>query len=125
MITFKKTGKSDLTIKNGRILPAKDSIQINQIKTLTSGNNPIVVDYSNSKKIYKLVLKNLSKDEFSGSINGIKTWFKSPEINWMMNSFTMILTDGTQKIVRLWNNKFDMNMKPNFRYDLIIELREE
>lgn len=124
-ITFQKTGLSDLVIERGRLFPDKQPIQINQDRYLTESMNSKIVSRGSSAQFLKLKFSGLSKDNYDGTVNGLKTWFESSTINWSSASFTMIDEDGTTHTVRYWNDDFDMpGIAPN-RYEFTLELKKE
>jgi len=124
MITFEKNGLTSLTIAGGRITPYSPEDQIlNQETYLTESSNPKVVNYGSNLNLIKLVLKNLSKDNYDGSTQGIKTWFETSTINWSSASFTLKDEFGTDYLARLWQNKFSVKARPNSRYDITIILK--
>lgn len=124
-IVFQKSGLSDLTLERGRVFPVREPITINQDNYLTEAMNPKVVDYGSTLQLLRVTFKGLSEDNYSGTINGLKTWFSSSQVNWMENSFTMIDELGTIRTVRLWQKQFDMrSISPN-RYSITLTLLEE
>ena len=125
MITFKKTGLTDLVISRGRILPSSEPIIINQDKLITSSNNVIIIDKGINTKLIKLSFKFLTKDNYDGAINGLKTWFENSQINWMENTFTLVDENNVEKTVRLWDDKFDMKFEKGDTYSVSLTLRDE
>lgn len=126
MITFIKSGLSNLTMERGRAVPySPDEIEPNQLMELTESDNPIVVDYGSSLNFITLELTNLSKDQYDGSVNGLKTWFQSTEINWAANSFTMVDEFGVSNTVRWWQKTFSMPVFSNGRYSISFRLLKQ
>jgi len=125
-IIFQKTGMSDLTLENGRLVPfSPDEIEINQDKYLTESNNAKIIVYGANLELLKLKFKNLPKDNYDGSINGLKTWFSNSIINWLANSFTLLDENGISYTVRLWQNKFKTIKSSNERYVIELLLKKE
>ena len=92
---------------------------------MTESNNPIVVDYGDNLEFINLNFKNLSKDNYDGAVNGLKTWFESSEINWSANNFTLIDELGVSNTVRLWESSFGMAFKANGLYEISLKLLKE
>ena len=125
-IVFSKAALSDLTLEHGRMLPYDvEDIQINQENYLTESLNPKVVDYGGSVNFIKLDFRYLSKDNYDGTVNGLKTWFASTAINYCANNFTMTDEKGGTHTVRLWQNKFTMSNDVANRYGISLILLEE
>ncbi len=125
-IVFQKAGLSDLTIERGRILPLElDNIAVNHDMYLTEDNKPKVTDYGDSLNLIRLAFKSLTKDNYDGVVNGLKTWFESTQINWAENSFTM--TDESQVVhtVRWWQKKFGMPLSAAGLYSISFILLKE
>lgn len=108
MITFRKSGLSDLVIPRGRLYPAKTPIEINQDRLLTESNNPIVVNYGDHLELLEISLEGLTRDSYDGTVNGIKSWFKNSAINFAENNFTIEDEHGESFTVRYWAGNFDM-----------------
>lgn len=126
MIVFQKSGLSDLTMERGRIVPySPEEIEIDQIQNLTENNIPIIVDYGNNLTFINLEFNHLSKDNYDGATNGLKTWFSSSQVNWMANNFTMIDENGVSHTVRLWDKKFKFQTLGSGRYNISIKLLKE
>lgn len=123
-ITFAKGGMNTLTLERGRVYPLSRPIDINQELNLTDGMNPKVTDYGGTAKYWQLVFNYLSKDNFDGAINGLKTWFESATINWCANSFTMTDERGAAIVVRLWQKRFDMSEHGSSRFGISLTLIE-
>lgn len=125
-ITFSKSGLTDCVIEHGRISPYIPlDITINQELYLTEDNQSKVVNYGSNFETIELIFKNLSRDNYDGSANGIKTWFENPTISWSLHPFTMVDEFGLTHSVRLWQNEFAVNAKPNGRYDISLTLKVE
>lgn len=125
-ITFQKSGRSDLTMERGRIVPYTAwDVEVNQENYLTESMNPKVIDYGGVLNIISLQFQYLSYDNYLGTVNGLRTWFESSQINYMENSFTMIDEFGLTHTVRLWQNKIKMDMNAAGRYTIGIDLLEE
>jgi len=124
-IVFSKSGLSDLTLERGRLYPLPMPIQINQELNLTDGMNPKVTDYGGTAQFWKVVFNYLSKDNYDGSVNGLKTWFESSQVNWCENSFTLTDENGVAHAVRLWQKGFDMPENSSSRYSVGLTLLEE
>jgi len=67
----------------------------------------------------------LSKDNYDGSINGLKTWFENAAIDWRKNYFQYTDESGSEYDVRLWDEVFSMEEYASNRYRIRILLREE
>ena len=125
-IVFSKSGLSDLTLERGRMFPYSDgSITIHQDRYLTESNEAKVVDYGSDLTMIVLRFQYLSKDNYNGATNGLKTWFQTSEINWSANSFTMTDEDGVAHTVRFWQGDFSMPKTSNGRYQIQLVLKEE
>ena len=125
-IIFQQAGMSDLTIEHGRTLPLElDDITINQERYLTEDNKPKVVDYGDDQNIIRMHFKSLTKDNFDGTINGLRTWFQNALINWSQFSFTMVDEAGATHTVRYWTDKFRMPMAVNGLFSITFELLKE
>lgn len=124
-IVFQKSGMSDLTLERGRILPKKNPIEINQERYLTQNNKPIVVNYGSSLNLIEVEFNYLSKDNYDGAVNGLKTWFEDTSINWSANNFTLVDELGESHTVRFWQDKFDMQQNVGGRYSIKFTLLEE
>ena len=125
-IVFQKGGLSDLTLEHGRMMPYDiDDIDINQDMYLTENMNPKVVDYGGTANFILLQFRNLSKDNYDGSTNGLKTWFQATAINYAENNFTLVDENGVSHTVRLWQNKFKIIKDSSERYHFQIKLLEE
>lgn len=124
-IKFSKAGMSDLTLERGRLFPVISPITINQDRYLTESNNPKVIDYGDNLELKELKFNYLSKDNYDGATNGLKTWFEDSTINWCENNFTLTDENGATHTVRLWQDKFDMRMTSNGRYTISLTLLEE
>lgn len=121
-IVFSKGGLSDLTLTRGRIFPLAEPIEINQEINLTDGMNPKVTDYGGTAVFWQVTFLYLTKDNFDGAVNGLKTWFSSTVINWCENSFTLIDESGVSHTVRLWQKQFNMPENSNGRYSVSFTL---
>ena len=124
-IKFQKSGMSDLTLEKGRLFPVSAPIEINQELHLTESNNPVVIVYGDNLNLIELKFKGLTKDNYDGTVNGLKTWFEDSNINWMENNFTLIDEKGVSHTVRLYQKKFDMKMDSNGRYSVSLKFIEE
>lgn len=124
-IKFSAGGMSTLTLERGRLYPLSMPVQINQELNLTDGMNPKVTDYGGGVQFWKMMFNYLSKDNYDGAINGLKTWFEDSNINWCENSFTLTDEDGNTHTVRLWQKNFDMPENSNSRYSVGLTLLEE
>jgi hypothetical protein len=125
-IKFTKSGRSDLTIERGRSIPISTPITINQELNLTESMNAKVIDYGSFATYIKIELRNLTKDNYDGSINGLYSWFSSSQINWCENNFTMVDEQGVSQTVRLWQTEFDMTRDLNSgRYSISFILKKE
>lgn len=123
-ITFRKTGLSDLILERGRLFPLKNPITINQERYLTESNTPVVVDYGNPEKIIEVHVEFLTRDNYDGTINGLKTWFESSTINYSLNSFTLIDENGYEHTVQLWQDDLDFSENISGRYSVKMDLKE-
>jgi len=125
-IVFQKAGLSDLTFERGRSIPySPEDLEISQERYLTENMNPKVVDYGATLNTIKLMFEYLSKDNFDGSVNGLKTWFASTQVNYSANNFTMIDETGASKTVRLWQDKMSWGVNVAGRYSIELNLIEE
>ncbi len=125
-IVFKKSGMSDLTLERGRVVPYQTQEQkINQERYLTESYNTKVVNYGSNAQYLELSFKHLTKDNYDGTVNGLKTWFDDSSINWSMNSFTMLDENGISYTVRLWQNNFKMAVDGAGRYSVKLILKVE
>ncbi len=124
-IVFSAGGMSNLTLERGRLYPLSIPIQINQELNLTDGMNPKVTDYGGTAQFWKVIFNYLSKDNYDGSVNGLKTWFEDGNINWCENSFTLTDENGVAHTVRLWQKNFDMPENSNGRYSVGLTLLEK
>lgn len=122
-IQFTKGGMSDLTLEHGRLFPVEQPIEVNQENYLTESLNAKVIDFGGSITIYKLRFNNLTRDNYDGTVNGLKTWFENSNINWMMNTFSLIDENGVTHTVQLWQKEFNMRMLPNSRYEIELILK--
>ena len=125
MITFIKSGRSNLNLERGQLFPMNNTIEPNQELHLTESDDPKVIDYGSSLKILELKFTGLSKDNYDGVVNGLKTWFESSEINWSENSFTLEDDQGNSKTVRFWDKNFNMPQIAANVYSLKIRLLEQ
>lgn len=124
-IVFQKSGLSDLTLERGRIFPVSSPIQVNQERYLTESLNAKVVVYSPSASFMEFKLAGISKDNFDGATNGLKTWFESSQVNWSENSFTLLDEDNVEHTVRLWQDELNVEeISPN-RYQVTLLFKEE
>ncbi len=125
-ITFQKAAMSDLVLERGRLLPfSPEAISINQDMYLTESNNAKTVKYGDNLSLVKLSFNNLTKDNYDGTVNGLKIWFENALIDWTLNSFTMIDEAGIINTVRLWQKDFTMPLKSNSRYLIGLTLKLE
>jgi hypothetical protein len=122
---FTKSGRSNLTLERGRLYPVSINYAKNQERYLTEGMNPKVVSYSGTLQLFNLSFSYLSKDNFDGTVNGLKTWFQSTQINYSEYSFTLIDEDGVSHTVRLWDDDFEMGKDVSGRYFVTIKLLKE
>lgn len=125
MIVFQKAGLSDLTIERGRSFPIDHPIEINQELYLTESNNAKVVDFGNDLELIEVKISGLSRDNYDGTTNGLKTWFQNSSINWAKNTFTMIDEGGTSHTVRFWQDKFSMPRNEGDTYSISFTLKKE
>ena len=124
-IVFSASGMSNLTLERGRLYPLSKPTEINQELNLTDDMNPKVTDYGGTAKYWKLMFNYLSKDNYDGSVNGLKTWFEDSNINWCATSFTLTDENGVAHTVRLWQKAFDMPEHGSSRYSIAFTLLEE
>jgi len=125
-IVFVKGGLSDLTLERGRIYPySAGDITIHQDRYLTESNQAKVVDYGTDLTMIVLSLTYLSKDNYDGAVNGLKTWFQSVYINWSANSFAMTDEDGVSHTVRFWQGNFSMPKTSSGRHQIQLIFKEE
>lgn len=124
-IIFQKGGLSDLTLERARIFPINRIQNINQELYLTESMAPKVVNYGGSSKIIEVVLEGLSKDNYDGTVNGLKTWFENSSINWSENNFTMLDEYGESFTVRYWQNNFNMPEIKGDQYSISFQLLVE
>lgn len=125
-IVFQKGGMSDLALERGRLLPySPENININQEKYLTESNNPKITDYGSNLKLISLQFSHLTKDNYDGTVNGLKTWFEDSTINWLESSFTMVDENNVSHTIRLWQDKFEMSMSSNGRYSIFLIFKED
>jgi len=124
-IVFSKAGLSDLTLERGRLYPISKPIQINQELYMTESLNAKVVDFGSTATFWMMVFSYLSKDNYDGTTNGLKTWFESSTINWCENNFTLTDESGVSHTVRLWQNKFDMQESSSGRWNISFTLLKE
>lgn len=124
-IVFKKSGLSDLTIERGRVYPVRQPIQINQERYLTESMNPKVIGYGSTLETIILEFVGLTRDNYDGATNGIKTWLSSSTINWSENSFTLVDERGDTHTVRYWSDTFDMPRVYGNRYSTTLTLLKE
>jgi len=125
-IVFSASGMSDLTLERGRAVPySPENIEANQDNYLTESNNPKVIDYGNDLEMISLSFQHLSKDNYDGAINGLKTWFENANINWMENSFTLTDENGASHTVRLWSKRWRMIRGRGGRYSVTLPLLKE
>ncbi len=124
-IVWKKTGMSDLTIDKGRSFPVNEPIQINQERYLTESLNAKVINFGSSAKFIQLDIAGVPRDNYNGTINGIKSWFENSNVNWSKNSFTMIDERGVTLTVRLWQDDFNMPEQWANRHNVSILLKVE
>lgn len=126
MIVFQKSGLSDLTLERGRVIPATGSIEPHQYAHLTQSNNAKVYDVgSNELEFIDIQLAGLSRDNYDGATNGLKTWFESSQINWRMNSFTMVDELGESRTVRLWQDNITYTVDGFDQYTIRFRLKVE
>ena len=126
LIVFSKTGLSNLTLEHGRTIPhVPENIDVNQEISLTEDNVAKVIDYGPDLTLIRLEFNHLSKDNYDGTVNGLKTWFESSTINWCANSFNMTDENGINRSVRLWQIKFSMARDHGGRYSVSFILKEE
>jgi len=124
-MTFSKSGRSNLTLERGRLYPVSISYTKNQERYLTEGMNPKVVSYSGTLQLFNLSFSYLSKDNFDGTVNGLKTWFQSTQINYSEYNFTLTDENGVTHTVRLWDDNFEMGKDVSGRYFVTIKLLKE
>jgi len=125
-IVFQKGGLSDLTLERGRLVPySPEEQEINQERYLTEDNNPKVVDYGSNHKTMKLAFSFLTKDNYDGATNGLRTWFEDSNIDWCMNNFTLVDENSVSYTVRLWQKKFTVKKHSNDRYSLSLIFKIE
>lgn len=125
-IVFQKSGLSDLTLERGRLVPySRGNISVNQERYLTESNNAKITDYGNNITFIELAFDHLTKDNYDGSTNGLKTWFESTQVNWSANSFTMLDEENVSHTVRFWQGSFDMPTKANGRFSFKLVLKDE
>ncbi|NOY60294.1 MAG: hypothetical protein GXO75_15400 [Calditrichaeota bacterium] len=124
-IVFQKSGLSDLTIEGGRLYPVSEPIRANQERYLTEDNSPKVVNYGDPLKLIKLVLDGLTRDNFDGTVNGLKTWFENSSINYSENNFTMVDETGQSRTVRLWQDDLDIKETSPGVFQVTLTLLEE
>lgn len=124
-IKFSAAGMSDLTLERGRLYPIKKPQTKHQERHLTESMNPKVISYSGTLTLWRLDLIYLSSDNYSGAVNGLKTWFEDSNINYSANSFTLTDEDGVTHTVRLWQDNFDMQKIPSGRYQISLLLLKE
>lgn len=124
-IIFSKGGMSDLTLERGRIFPIQSPIQINQERHFTESMNPKVIVYSGTAEFFELKLEGLSRDNYDGTVNGLKTWFENALINWSENNFTLVDEEGNSLTVRLWQDNFNPQEESANRYSISLTLLKE
>ena len=108
MIVFQKSGLSDLTIQRGRAFPVRNPHKPNQIRHLTENNQAKVISFGQALRLVELQVGGLNADNYNGAVNGLQTWFSSSQINYSLNSFTMIDEYGESNTVRLWQDDFEV-----------------
>ena len=125
-IVFSKSGLSDLTLERGRIYPySEGDIEIHQDRYLTESNEAKVVDYGTDLTMIVVRFQYLTKDNYDGATNGLKTWFQTSEINWSANSFTLNDENGVDHTVRFWQGNFSMPRTSSGRYQIQLIFKEE
>ncbi len=124
-IVWQKGGMSDLTIDKGRSFPVSEPIEINQERYMTESFNAKVISYGSSAKFIQLDISGVPKDNYDGTVNGIKTWFEDSNVNWSENSFTMIDERGNTLTVRFWQDGFSMPEAWAHRHNVSILLKVE
>lgn len=124
-ILFQKSGMSDLTLANGVILPKKHTYQINQKRYFTESMNAVVLSLSSKAELLILRIADVSKDNFNGSVNGLKTWFDNSLINYSENNFTLVDENGETSTVRLWADNFEIDETQPGLFSLELTLLKE
>jgi len=124
-IIFQKGGMSDLTIERARVLPSTIPIEINQKRHLTQSMNAKVVDYGSTMETFQISFQGLTRDNYDGVVNGLKTWFSNSNINWAKNSFTMRDENNEVFTVRFWQDDFDMPNEEGDVYSISLILKKE
>lgn len=125
MIIFSHASMSDLTIERGRLFPLREPIELNQERQLTENKNPKVIDYGGYLNLWEMRFEGLSKDNYDGVVNGLKTWFQDSNINWAQNNFTLTDESGTDHTMRYWADDFDMPADADNRYSITLILLKE
>ncbi len=125
MIIFRKAGLSDLTLERGALFPMRNPIEKNQYRYLTESGNAKVYTQSGEHETLVLKFQGLSRDNYDGTVNGLKTWLKASQINWAENAFTLIDSDQRELTVRYWADNFDMPPASFNRYDVTLTLKVE
>lgn len=107
-LKFVKETLPPLVFEKGQSYPIHRPIKPRQIIQEAVGGAEMVTDVGTPEELFNLVFQRLSEDNYSGLVNGLKTWFEDSNINWGQNSFTYQDEDGVETTVRYLDNTFDM-----------------
>lgn len=116
---------TDLVFEKGQLYTVRKPIRPNQIVGRTAGGQIKVAKLGKSELTLILNFTGLTKDNYDGTVNGLKTWFETAAIDWRKNSFTLVDETGTSYTVRLMNPEFDMQEYSPGRYRITLTLRKE
>jgi hypothetical protein len=126
MITFQGSGMSDLAVQHGRSFPfSPSSIEWNQEVHLTEEYNSKILDFGSSIEFIQVVLTGLTRDNYQGSVNGLRTWFMDSNINGAETSFTFIDENNETHTVRLWQTKINFQLDGFDSYSVSFVLKKE
>lgn len=114
-----------LIFEKGRIFPKPNPIEINQAMGFSEDMKAKVADMGNNLELIDVMMQRLTKDQYDGTVNGLKTWFDNTNINWRKNTFTFQDETGAKITVRLLDENFDMPEVVSGFYSFKLRLMQE
>lgn len=122
MITFQKSGLSDLVLENGRSYPLSFPVEFNQVLYESESRTVKIIDYGGAPvEFIEVNLPALSQKEATGLI----AWFKSAQVNGAANAFTLVNENGESQTVRLWQTRIEAVQEGFGVYSASLTLRKE
>lgn len=121
MITFQKSGLTDLVFESGRSYPLSSPVEFDQVIYESESRKVKVIDYGNTVEFIEINLPAMTQKEATGLIS----WFKSTQVNGAANTFTLVNENGESQTVRLWQTRIETTQEGFGVYSASLTLRKE